>query len=57
VNFGNEIIFMLNGGSARQIVCKSPFRANRAGRDSVALRALERMMIAVDDARGRRIAR
>jgi hypothetical protein len=48
---------MLNGGSARQGVCKSPFRANRAGRDSVALRALERMMIAVDDARERRIVR
>jgi hypothetical protein len=29
-NFGNEIIFMLNGGSARQSECKSPFCANRA---------------------------
>ncbi|UFW45886.1 MULTISPECIES: hypothetical protein [Bradyrhizobium] len=48
---------MLNGGSARQSVRKPPFCANRAGRDSAALRALERMMIAVDDARERRIAR
>jgi len=41
---------MLNGGSAHLRMCKTPFCANRAGRDSVVASRLEGMMFAVDDA-------